>query len=103
MPKKTKTLWAHQALARQKYKDSPYFGLLFDCGIGKTLTALMIAQDKFTENGMNCLVIAPDNLLNQWERTIHDELEVPHTVFKVLPKSAQRKNYEKELDEFLSS
>lgn len=29
-----KELWKHQKYAIEKYKDSPYFGLLFDMGLG---------------------------------------------------------------------
>lgn len=27
-------LWKHQAYALEHYKDRPYFGLLFDMGLG---------------------------------------------------------------------
>lgn len=39
-------LWRHQEYAVQKYKDRDFFGLLFDMGTGKSLTAIRIAEEK---------------------------------------------------------
>jgi hypothetical protein len=54
--------WKHQEIALARYADKEYFGLLFDCGTGKTRTAVMIAEAK----EMNNTVIAPKNLRYQW-------------------------------------
>jgi len=39
-------LWKHQEYAVEKFKDKPFFGLLFSCGLGKTATATRIAEEK---------------------------------------------------------
>ena len=48
-------LWKHQEFALKKYRDRQFFGLLFACGLGKTRTAIAIAEEK----EMPVLVIAP--------------------------------------------
>lgn len=57
-----KTLWKHQKYAIEKYKDREYFGLIFDMGLGKTLTATRIAEEKERP----VLIIAPNALCKQW-------------------------------------
>lgn len=57
-----KKLWAHQEYAVNKYKDRPYFGLLFPTGTGKSLTACRIAEEK----DKPVLIIAPNALCKQW-------------------------------------
>lgn len=61
-----KRLWSFQKYAIEKYKDEESFGLLFDCGTGKTLTATRIAEAK----DRPVLIIAPNTLCKQW----YDEL-----------------------------
>ena len=39
-------LWNHQKYAIDKYKGKKFFGLLFDMGLGKTLTAIKLAEEK---------------------------------------------------------
>lgn len=95
-----KKLWKHQEEAVSKAVDSEGFGLLFDCGTGKTLTAIKIAEEKYKKYDMHVLVIAPGNLINQWKKEL-SELEIPYEIFEALPKSRQRKNYKDELDKFL--
>lgn len=62
----SKTLWKHQKYAIEKYKDKEYFGLLFDMGLGKTITATRIAEEK----DRPVLVIAPNCLCKQWEEEL---------------------------------
>ena len=57
-----KKLWKHQQYSIDKYKDRPYFGLIFDMGLGKTLTATRIAEAK----DKPVLIIAPNALCQQW-------------------------------------
>ena len=66
-----KELWSHQKYAIDKYKDRSFFGLLFDCGLGKTLTASRIAEEK----DLPVLVIAPNVLCNQWKEELEDKSE----------------------------
>lgn len=66
-----KELWPHQKYSIDKYKDRPFFGLLFDCGLGKTLTASRIAEEK----DLPVLIIAPNVLCNQWKEELEDKSE----------------------------
>lgn len=66
-----KKLWSHQKYAIEKYKNEPFFGLLFDCGLGKTLTACRIAEEK----DLPVLVIAPNVLCNQWKEELEAKSE----------------------------
>lgn len=59
-------LWKHQQYSIDKYKDRPFFGLLFDMGLGKTLTATRIAEEK----DRPVLIIAPNALCQQWEEEL---------------------------------
>lgn len=59
-------LWSHQQYAVDKYKDKPFFGLLFDMGLGKSLTAIKIAEAK----DKPVLIIAPNALCEQWKEEI---------------------------------
>ena len=59
-------LWSHQQYAVDKYKDKPFFGLLFDMGLGKSLTAIKIAEAK----DKPVLIIAPNALCAQWQEEI---------------------------------
>ena len=62
----SKKLWKHQMYAIDKYKYKPYFGLLFSCGLGKTLTAARIAEEK----DKPVLIIAPNALCQQWQEEL---------------------------------
>ena len=64
-----KKLWAHQKYAIEKYKNRPFFGLLFPTGTGKTLTASRIAEAK----DKPVLIIAPKNLCKQWADELTDK------------------------------
>ena len=66
-----KTLWEHQKYAIEKYKDKPYFGLLFPTGTGKSLTATRIAEEK----DRPVLIIAPNALCKQWADELNDKGE----------------------------
>ena len=59
-------LWNHQQYAVDRYKDRHFFGLLFDMGLGKTLTAIKIAEAK----DKPVLIIAPNALCEQWKEEI---------------------------------
>lgn len=64
-------LWNHQKYAIEKFKNRPFFGLLFDCGLGKTVTAIKIAEAKERP----VLIIAPNVLCKQWAEEIEDKKE----------------------------
>jgi superfamily II DNA or RNA helicase len=61
--------WQTEALAR--FARAAYFALVVDCGLGKTLAAILIAKQK----KLPTLVITPGNsLCNQWKAEIRKAL-----------------------------
>ena len=94
-----KKLWAHQAYAIEKYKDKPYFGLIFDMGLGKTLTATRIAEEKERP----VLIITPNALCQQWadELTNKDEDRITTKEWDVVvctSKTKHTKRFKADLD-----
>lgn len=83
-------LWSHQQYAVDKYKDKPFFGLLFDMGLGKTLTTIKIAEEK----DKPVLVIAPNALCQQWadELMNKDEERITEKDWDVLVCTSKTKN-----------
>ena len=63
--------WKHQEAAVERFKDKEIAGLLFDCGTGKTRTAIKLAEAK----GMPVLIIAPKSLCSQWGEAIAEHSE----------------------------
>ena len=60
-------LYLHQQTARERYRHESIIPLFFDPGLGKTCTALTIAQDKYEDGEIDCvLVIAPNKVDKQW-------------------------------------
>ena len=96
----TKKLWNHQRYAIDKYKDRPFFGLLFDMGLGKTLTATRIAEEKERP----VLIIAPNALCKQWKDELTDKSDNRITtkdwnVLLCTSKTKNTKKFKKALDE----
>lgn len=85
-----KKLWNHQKYSIEKYKDRPFFGLIFDMGLGKTLTATRIAEAK----DKPVLVIAPNALCQQWadELTNEGEERITEKDWDVLVCTSKTKN-----------
>lgn len=82
-------LWNHQKYAIEKFKDRPYFGLLFDCGLGKTVTAIKIAEAKERP----VLIIAPNVLCKQWAEEIEDKKEKDWTTVVCTSKTKSTKRF----------
>lgn len=82
-------LWNHQKYAIEKYKDRPFFGLLFDCGLGKTVTAIKIAEAKERP----VLIIAPNVLCKQWAEEIEDKKEKDWTTIVCTSKTKNTKRF----------
>ena len=96
----TKKLWKHQKYAIEKYKDRPFFGLLFDMGLGKTLTATHIAEEKERP----VLIIAPNALCQQWKDELTDKSDNRITtkdwnVLLCTSKTKNTKKFKNALDE----
>ena len=82
-------LWNHQKYAIEKFKDRPFFGLLFDCGLGKTVTAIKIAEEKERP----VLIIAPNVLCKQWAEEIADKGEKEWTTLVCTSKTKNTKRF----------
>ena len=65
----SRKLWHHQEYTVNRFKDKPFFGLLFPCGTGKTLTATRIAEEKEKP----VLIIAPNALCQQWADELNNK------------------------------
>lgn len=88
-------LWKHQQYALDKYKDREFFGLLFPCGTGKTLTAIKIAEAK----DRSVLIIAPNALCKQWAEEIEDKKEKDWEVVVCTSKTKKTKRFKKAFEE----
>lgn len=88
-------LWRHQQYALDKYKDREFFGLLFPCGTGKSLTAIKIAEAK----DRPVLLIAPNALCKQWAEEIEDKKEKDWEVVVCTSKTKKTKRFKKAFEE----
>ena len=93
----SKKLWLHQQYSIDKYKDRPFFGLLFSCGLGKTLTAIRIAEEK----DRPVLIIAPNALCQQWKDEIEANKEKDWNVLICTSKTRHTKKFKEALEELL--
>ena len=91
----SKKLWPHQQYSIDKYKDRPFFGLLFSCGLGKTLTTIRIAEEK----DRPVLIIAPNALCQQWKDEIEANKEKDWNVLICTSKARHNKKFKEALEE----
>lgn len=89
--------YKHQDIAIQRFKHKEYFGLLFDCGTGKTATAIQIADVK----DKPVIVIAPANILKQWATEFEKISKKEVEWFMQNTKKKNTKKYQKSLTEFI--
>lgn len=92
----SKKLWPHQQYSIDKYKDRPFFGLLFSCGLGKTLTTIRIAEEK----DRPVLIIAPNALCQQWKDDIEANKEKDWNVLICTSKTKNKKKFKEDFDQF---
>lgn len=92
----SKKLWKHQQYSIDKYKDRPFFGLLFSCGLGKTLTTIRIAEEK----DIPVLIIAPNALCQQWKDDIEANKEKDWNVLICTSKTKNKKKFKEDFDQF---
>ena len=88
-------LWNHQKYAIDKYKGRKFFGLLFDMGLGKTLTAIKLAEEKERP----VLIIAPNALCQQWKDEIDKYKEKDWNVLVQTSKTKNTKKFKEALSE----
>ena len=94
----SKKLWPHQQYSIDKYKDRPFFGLLFSCGLGKTLTTIRIAEEK----DRPVLIIAPNTLCQQWKDDIEANKEKDWNVLICTSKTKNTKKFKEAFDQLCS-
>ena len=87
-------LWAHQQYSIDKYKNRKYFGLLFDMGLGKTLTAIKIAEEKEKP----VLIVAPNALCEQWQEEIEKYKEKEWEVVVCTSKTKHTKKFKTDFE-----
>lgn len=77
--------WAHQLEAANRAKDLPEFGLLFDMGTGKTMTAINIARHKYTlhKRVLKTLIFGPPIVVENWRREWLMNSKIPES--KIIP------------------
>ena len=90
-----KKLWKHQRYAIDKYKDRPFVGLLFSCGLGKTLTTIRIAEEK----DRPVLIIAPNALCQQWKDEIEANKEKDWNALVCTSKTKNTKKFKEAFEE----
>ena len=90
----SKKLWKHQQYSIDKYKDRPFFGLLFSCGLGKTLTTIRIAEEK----DKPVLIIAPNALCQQWKDDIEANKEKDWDALVCTSKTRHTKKFKEAFD-----
>ncbi|MEE1038320.1 MAG: SNF2-related protein [Eubacterium sp.] len=88
-------LWNHQKYAIDKYKGRKFFGLLFDMGLGKTLTTIKLAEEKERP----VLIIAPNALCQQWKDEIDKYKEKDWNVLICTSKTRHNKKFKEALEE----
>ena len=89
-------LWNHQKYAIDKYKGKKFFGLLFDMGLGKTLTAIKLAEEKERP----VLIIAPNALTTQWVEEIENNKEKEWEVMLCTSKTKNTKKFKEAFQKF---
>lgn len=94
-----KQLWNHQKYAIDKYKNRSFFGLLFDMGLGKTLTAIRIAEEKERP----VLIIAPKALCNQWKEEIEANKEKDWNVVVCTSDTKKKKAFRKDFEKLMET
>jgi SNF2 family DNA or RNA helicase len=62
--------WGHQGKAIEQAKDLPDYGLFFDMGAGKTMTAINIARHKFAfhQRTLRTAIFGPPIVVENWRR-----------------------------------
>lgn len=94
-----KTLWNHQKYAIDKYKNRSFFGLLFDMGLGKTLTAIRIAEEKERP----VLIIAPKALCNQWKEEIEANKEKDWNTVVCTSDTKKKKGFREDFEKLMET
>ncbi len=79
MEKVIPELWAHQKQAVKKARDYPYFGLLFEPGVGKTSTTITILREKYAQSKqvIPTLILCPPVVIGNWKKEFSIWSKIP--------------------------
>ena len=92
---------AHQDRAVERFSGARFFGLLWDCGTGKTRAAVKIAEADAGDVDMRVLVICPHVLMRQWADAVEAHKEKDSSVFVLEAAKAKTKKGAEALREFI--
>lgn len=91
------TLLKHQSVAARRFLNQPYFGLIWDCGTGKTLGAFVVSYVK----QLPTIIIAPKALTDQWKENLLSFGIPEKDIFVYDSVKMKTKKKQEELDSFL--
>lgn len=88
-------LYAHQVkalnMALERFKAGEGFGLLFEMGCGKTLTAIAIAGALFLRKKIErVLVVCPSSIVSVWQKDVAQFADFPYSIRAIQGKKADR-------------
>ena len=94
----------HQLEGYNKFKNSPFFALLFDMGTGKSKCAIDIATYKYLRGEIDSvMLIAPNNIHTQWvNEQFPEHCNVPYKYFVYNAQKRTNKFYGAKLDKFMT-
>lgn len=92
IPLKTQ-LWEHQTVAINRAANRIFFGLFFEMGTGKTLTAITILRLKYQKAGAlhPTLILGPPIVLHNWRREILEHSAIKPEKIVVLEGSGKQR------------
>lgn len=90
-------LLKHQSVAARRFLSQPYFGLIWDCGTGKTLGAFVVSYVK----QLPTIIIAPKALTDQWKENLISFGIPEKDIFVYDSVKIKTKKKQAELDRFL--
>lgn len=94
----------HQDRAVEAFRDRKAFGLLWDCGTGKTRGAVKIAEAKAEASGgdKTVIVICPKVIEGTWKDAVALHAEKESRVFLYDSSKRNTQKYKKAFEEFLN-
>ena len=98
-----KTFFEHQAVAFEATKDLPFYAYHWEMRVGKTLPVIRTVGYQYDKGNIDlCLMTAPGALPLKWSRQDVPEDRPDDEIFEWDTDLADRKWYQKKLEEFLT-
>lgn len=95
-------MWEHQSRALENSRARDYYALFFDCGTGKTLTAIQIFRKKMNEakRFLPTLILGPPIIVQNWKEEILKFSKIPEDKIITLqgPVPKRMESFKKALD-----